>query len=40
MERLFKAIRFIKKLKESLENITREANQEMTRRIYAEKMKV
>ena len=40
MERLFKAIRFIKKLKESIDNITREANQELTRRIYAEKMKV
>ena len=40
MEKLFQAIRFIKKLKNSLESITREANQEMTRRIYAEKMKV
>lgn len=40
MERLFKAIGFIKKLKVSLENSTREANQEMMRRIYAEKMKV
>jgi hypothetical protein len=40
MEKLFKAIRFIKKLKSTLEGVTREANQEMTRRIYAEKMKV
>ena len=40
MERLFQAIRFIKKLRTTLEAITREANQEMTRRIYAEKMKV
>ena len=40
MEKLFSAIRFIKKLKTTLETVTREANQEMTRRIYAEKMKL
>lgn len=40
MERLFSAIRFIKKLRKSLESQIRETNQEMTRRIYAEKMKV
>ncbi len=39
LEKLFSAMRFIKKLKATLENATREANQEMMRRIYAEKMK-
>lgn len=40
LEKLFSAMRFIKKLKITLENTSREANQEMMRRIYADKMKV